>query len=437
MTDSTLDFHPPEEFRRIAAELETAGFQAWAVGGALRDELLGRARADWDLATDARPEEIQGVFRRTVPIGIDHGTVGVLDSAGTLYEVTTFRRDVETDGRHAVIEFADRIEDDLARRDFTINTIAWRPATGEVRDPFGGAEDLEARLLRAVGVAGDRFAEDYLRVLRGLRFVGRFDLEMEPQTAEALAAATPGLAGLSAERVREELMKVLTGPAPAATLALYADAGALEPWYHELAAVVSGPAWDLGIAALDELADHRPMLRLVRLLALTEDESESRRASADALMERLKFSNAARRRAAHLVEHYADLPGPTDSSARLREWLAECRPDAARDLFRLAFADARARGATETCRVLLFVWGRVHEELTGDRPLELADVAVSGDDLIEIGVPVGPMIGLFLDELHARVLEDPDLNERDALLEIGRELLHMTQTGDDAEGGAA
>ena len=437
MTDPMFEFHPPEEFRRIAAQLESAGFQAWAVGGAIRDELLGHVRADWDLATDARPEEVQAIFNRTVPIGIDHGTVGVLDRDGTLYEVTTFRRDVETDGRHAVVEFADRIDDDLARRDFTINAIAWRPATEEVRDPFGGAEDLEGRVLRAVGVPSDRFAEDYLRVLRGLRFVGRFDLEMEARTADALAAGTSGLGGLSAERVREELMKVLVGPAPAATLALYADVGALEPWYPELTAVASGSSWDLGLAAIDELAAHRPILRLVRLLALTADTAEGRRASGEVFMERLKFSNAIRRGVTHLLGCYGDLPGPVDSAARLREWLAACGPDAARDLFRFAFADARARGATETCRALLFVWVRVHEELVGNRPLLLADVAVRGDDLIAIGVPHGPMVGLFLDELHARILEDPDLNEPDALLDIAREMLQMTETGEDFAGGSA
>ena len=222
--------HPPEGLLAIADRLESAGFEAWAVGGAIRDAWHGADRADWDLATDARPDQVRGLFRRTVPLGLEHGTVGVIAPDGTLYEVTTFRRDVETDGRHAVVEFAGTIDEDLARRDFTINALAWRPATGEFRDPHSGIEDLERRTLRAVGDPAERFAEDYLRVLRGLRFAGRYALDLDPETRRALEAAVPGLGRLSAERVREELMKSLAGDGAGEILRLYADVGALDPW---------------------------------------------------------------------------------------------------------------------------------------------------------------------------------------------------------------
>ncbi len=167
-------FHPPDGFLAIAERLEAGGFEAWGVGGAIRDAHMGVDRADWDIATDARPAQVRGLFPRTVPLGIEHGTVGVIAGDGTMYEVTTFRRDVETDGRHAVVEFAESIDEDLSRRDFTINAVAWRPATGELRDPFRGLADLDRGVLRAVGDPEQRFAEDYLRVLRGLRFAGRY-----------------------------------------------------------------------------------------------------------------------------------------------------------------------------------------------------------------------------------------------------------------------
>src|SRR3954468_20785217 len=141
--------NPPPPVLEIARRLEADGHEAWCVGGAVRDAILGHPHLDWDLATAATPTQVQRLFRGTVPVGIDFGTVGVLDDAGIMHEVTTFRRDVQTDGRHAVVEFGASLEEDLARRDFTINAIAYGPDTRELRDPFHGRVDLEHRLVRA------------------------------------------------------------------------------------------------------------------------------------------------------------------------------------------------------------------------------------------------------------------------------------------------
>src|SRR5688572_4577675 len=160
--------HPlelPPEIIEIADTLERAGFEAWCVGGALRDALLGGHRDDVDLATNARPEDVQRIFPKTIPVGLKFGTVGVLDRRRQMHEVTTFRRDVTTDGRHAVVEYGATLEEDLARRDFTINAMAYRPRDALWRDPFGGALDLTAKVVRAVGVPEERFREDYLRIL--------------------------------------------------------------------------------------------------------------------------------------------------------------------------------------------------------------------------------------------------------------------------------
>lgn len=430
MSGKRGDFHPPAGFREVAETLESRGYEAWAVGGAVRDELLGHSRADWDLATDARPADLRRIFRRTVPIGIEHGTVGVVASDGIMYEVTTFRRDVETDGRHAVIEFADSIDEDLARRDFTINALAWRPMTDELRDPYGGVADLESGVLRAVGDPTRRFAEDYLRVLRGLRFAGRFELEIEPETGEALSAGVRRLGGLSAERVREELMKVLSGPRPAASLRLYGEHGALDLWYPEVAeASRADPAFELSLAAVEELPAHRPLLRLVRWWLPIGSDAEDRVERTRALTRRLKFSNADASRILHLMRHYEPPVSPTDSAAQIRCWLSEVGVSAARDLFRLRFAGARARRAIETMRLLAFTWRRVHQEQLGHPPLGLGELAIDGSDLLELGVDEGPAIGVLLDELHARVLEDPSVNEREILLEMARELMEIGHLG--------
>jgi tRNA nucleotidyltransferase (CCA-adding enzyme) len=157
----------------------------------VRDALLGHAHLDWDFATVATPAQVMGVFKRTVPVGVEFGTVGVFDSENTMHEVTTFRRDVNTDGRHAVVEFGASLDDDLARRDFTVNAIAYHPKTEELRDPFDGQLDLRRGLIRAVGTPGERMREDRLRALRGIRFASRFAFHIEPATWAAIVASAP------------------------------------------------------------------------------------------------------------------------------------------------------------------------------------------------------------------------------------------------------
>lgn len=436
MSGEEIQLSPPDGLLEVARGLESRGHEAWAVGGAVRDALAGSGRADWDLATDARPEEVQRIFRRTVPIGVEHGTVGVLASDDVMYEVTTFRLDVETDGRHAVVEYSDSIEEDLGRRDFTINALAWRPSTGDLRDPYGGREDLRHGVLRAVGDPARRFAEDYLRVLRGLRFAGRYRLEIDAATRQALASAAPRTEELSAERVREELVKVLSDREPSAALRLYHEHGVLDVWYPEVRrAAGEDPRWELDLGAVDAVAPTRPLVRLARWLVPVAADGEEREARGRELLERLKFSNRATERVAGLLRHYDRLPSPTDSDAQLRTWLSEVGAGRVRDLFRLHLAGVRTAGAGERGRMLVHLWRRVHAELLSGTPLDVTDLAVSGRDLLALGVEEGPYVGLLLDELHAQVLENPGLNNRDDLLELAEELMEVGALGGPAEAG--
>lgn len=440
-----MDLPVPDAVRRIADRLEDAGFETWAVGGAVRDSLLGLPPGDWDLATAARPKQVRKLFRRTVPIGVEHGTVGVLDEAGELHEVTTFRRDVETTGRHAVVEFAEHVDEDLARRDFTINAIAWHPGRRELRDPHGGRVDLDARVLRTVGDPAERFAEDYLRVLRALRFAGQFQLTIEDATWRAMPAAAPRLVELSGERVREELWKVFTGTRRASVaLSLYEASGALEvllPELHPLVDLRADPegdtVWAESLAAVDALPPSRPVLRLAALLhgvgmpaAKAPDlrgghrfvgHARLARRPVEAIMERLRASNADTDRVLRLVTLQDELFSPEAGGAIIRRWLRAVGPDLVPDLLRLRFALWRARNGRAPAPDLV-QRARMARAVLRTRPaLDTGDLAIGGADLKALGMRPGPEFGQVLRELLDEVIERPELNRRDTLLEMAKE----------------
>jgi tRNA nucleotidyltransferase (CCA-adding enzyme) len=429
-----LRLDAPDEVVWLVSTLENRGFDTWAVGGAVRDALRGVGSTDWDFATRASPTEVQRIFRRTVPLGLAHGTVGVLDRKGVMHEVTTFRKDVETDGRHAVIAFASRIEDDLARRDFTINALAWHPIRRELLDPFNGRADLAAGVLRTVGRADDRFAEDYLRVLRALRFAGRFGLRIEESTWVALCDAAPRVVDLSPERIREELLKVLADTAPPSrALRDYRRAGVWAAVAVEIEAVEGG-AWQATLDEVDALPPHDPWLRLAALLARVGQpparvgdpgpeiasgvrafDSEAERAVVRtvALLLRLRVSNAQLDRVTGWVAQGLR-PPDTESGPSRRRWLARVGPA------RLAgYADLwRCRheahpddfpDPSEAIRAL-------YREVEAEPPLDVGALAVSGRDLIAAGLRPSPRFGEILSELLEVVLDDPEQNTRASLL---------------------
>jgi len=447
-----LELHPPAYVRWAARTLEEAGYETWAVGGAIRNSLLDLPSGDWDLATRAPPPVVRRLFPRTIPVGIEHGTVGVLTRGGTLLEVTTFRRDVETFGRKAVVEFAETLDEDLSRRDFTVNAVAWHPLTGEVRDPFGGLRDLEAGVLRTVGDPGERFSEDYLRVLRALRFSGRFRFLIERGTWTALRAATERLEILSPERVREELMKVLTGdPIPSGALSLYRVSGVLDALYPEVAAVrachrdrTGEDLWTHSLLLADFLPGGRPLLRLAALfhgvgippgvsraeVAPTSPEGgrahrgdELGRERAAALMIRLRFSNAEIRTVTELIQAGLEAPVHLQRGPELRKWLHRVGPDHLPSLIRIWAAAARLDGLRrgEENKPVTKLARRLRRQLRSGAPIRSQDLAIDGRDLISLGLKPGPRFGEILDSLMEEVLEEPGLNRRADLLERVRE----------------
>ena len=391
----------PDEALDIARALDDAGHEVWCVGGAIRDALLGAALggttvppADIDFTTSARPEQVQALFgrKRTVDVGSKHGTIGVLDRRHVLHEVTTFRRDVTTDGRHAdVIHEGVTLEEDLARRDFTINAIAYHPFRREWRDPFGGAADLERGVVRAVGAPAERFREDYLRILRALRFAARFGFAIDPPTWEAARSAAAGLAELSAERVRDELFKGLrTARSIPQLVELWHEVGAAAIWLPELG---RASAADSGYSVADLNREPRDPVLLVALLCR----------DAGAVLKRLRASNAEIARA-HAVMQAPAEPGDA-TLVGVRRWLA-ATGHAADDLLALW----RLRHGTDA------PWSATVAEIRGrGDPLGRGDLALDGNDLLALGVPRGPRIGEVLDRLLDRVLQDPSLNTREQL----------------------
>jgi tRNA nucleotidyltransferase (CCA-adding enzyme) len=384
--------------REIAQVLEDAGHEAWCVGGALRDAILARPHADFDVATSASPEQVQQLFRRTVPVGLRFGTVGVLDAAGVLHEVTTFRRDVDTDGRHAEVRYGVSLDEDLARRDFTVNALAWHPLRGEWRDPYGGAADLARGVIRAVGDPAARFREDYLRVLRALRFAARLDFEIDPATWEAALEAAPGLTRLSAERVRDEWERGLQSARSLERFVrLWHEVGAAAVLLPELLPV-NAPA---AVALFRH--DRGPVRDPILLTALLCEAPA-------AVLERLRASNAEIARAAAIARGPAE-PAAADPVA-VRRWMAATGP-AADDLMS-AWESRQGREAPWVAQV-----AGIRER---HEPLGRGDLAVTGNDLVAAGVAPGPGLGRLIDRLVELVLADPSQNRRETLLARAKEL---------------
>lgn len=431
--------NPPIGVVEIAGRLEQAGFETWCVGGAVRDALLGETHLDWDLATAARPEQVRSLFKRTVPVGIEFGTVGVFDRAGVMHEVTTFRRDVNTDGRHAVVEFGASLDEDLARRDFTVNAIAYSPSSHRLHDPFGGRADLERRRIRAVGIAEDRMREDRLRALRAIRFAARFGFTIDDETWWAIVASAPHLGRLSAERVKQEIEKTMEQVAsPGLAFALWQRSGALESLVPALA-----PLSPVALATLDRIprpsARHpeRTMNRLAALFLDLGGRQAGRTARA------LRFSNNDADWIGAIAARWEELggemtraltaPTPPDD-ARVRVWVATIGRSRVAGFLRVAAARWSALRESEGASVsearVRSLYRRAVRSAFRD-PVDVRDLAIDGNDLVDAGIPPGPPVGKILRALLERVLVDPSLNKRDIVLALALEINRRLSSRDE------
>jgi tRNA nucleotidyltransferase (CCA-adding enzyme) len=415
----------------------------------VRDLLRGRPANDWDIATDARPKELLSIFPRAIPTGIDHGTVTVVKD-GRHYEVTTLRGEgTYTDGRRPDwVEFVDDITADLARRDFTVNAIALDPVDGKIIDPHHGRADLEAGLLRAVGNARERFAEDGLRVLRAARFVATLEMALEPATEEAIRPTLDTFRKVAHERVRDEWLKAMKARSPSRAFEVMRRTGILEVTCPELLLGVgmeqnrwhAYDVWRHGLECMDACAAD-PILRLAALLhdvgkPATRQWSDKTKdytfydhdrvgaEIAGPIAERMRFSNDERARIVALVRNHLFHYSSEWTDAAVRRWVRRVGLDRVEDLYVLNEADVRAKGRDfdADLEALASLKAHVARVLAEGAALSTRDLAISGHDLIrDLGVAPGPIIGKILDALLEAVLSDPAVNEREALLARARD----------------
>jgi tRNA nucleotidyltransferase (CCA-adding enzyme) len=423
------ELEAPREVVRIARTLEKAGYETWCVGGAVRDALLGHQHLDWDLATAAHPPEVIRLFARTVPVGIDFGTVGVLDRNGVMHEVTTYRRDVQTDGRHAIVEFGASLEEDLARRDYTINAIAFSPTRRELYDPFEGQHDLEKGIVRSVGDPAERMKEDRLRALRAFRFAARFDFVIESKTWDSIVESAPHLTRLSPERVKQEIEKTMEQVRlPSRAFRLWRDSGALAVLIPAL-----GGISDVQLEAVDHLRipglSGRPQRKIARLIGLFAVADPR---IVQETLKGLRFSNADVKWITSVVSAWNELApvmtrtltekdGPADVD--LRRWAAIAGRTRLASVLRLAdavwWAERNAGLPAPSKERIASVYRRAIRVAYRD-PVEVADLAIGGTDLQRLGLS-GPAVGMTLRKLLERVISDPAVNTRERLLALARD----------------
>ncbi len=439
----------PGEVELIISELEKKGFEAWAVGGCIRDSVLNRKPGDWDITTNAKPVEVKSIFKRTVDTGIQHGTVTVLIKDKS-FEVTTYRLDGKyEDSRHpSEVTFTADLVEDLKRRDFTINAMAYNSRAGLV-DAFGGVEDIKKRLIRAVGSPGERFKEDALRIMRAVRFSASLDFDIEEKTFEAIKKETGNLKKISAERVREELVKLIASSHPEKLLTL-SECGItsviLPEFDRELATEQNNQhhQYSVGIHTIeamkysvtfdDELTyDERVVLRLTMLLhdmgkpALkTTDEdgvdhfkghsAESVRLAGD-ILKRLKFDNATINRVTRLVKYHDHRK--ESSPANVRRTIVAVGKDLMPLWFKVRRCDVMGQSTYIREEKLKEIdsFEKVYRQVLRDGDcLSIAELKLNGNDLMENGVPAGRKVGQTLSAMLDAVLEDPSLNTREGLL---------------------
>lgn len=437
----SLEIEIPQGAAWVLEQLRDAGYEAYVVGGCVRDSLLHRMPDDWDITTSAKPEDTKRIFRRTVDTGIQHGTVTVMvDRTG--YEVTTYRIDGEyADGRHPEhVTFTASLLEDLKRRDFTINAMAYSPAEGLV-DEFDGIGDINRRVIRAVGDPVQRFTEDALRMMRAIRFSAQLDYQIDEDTREGIRLLAPNLQKVSAERIRVELEKLLLSEHPEELKEAY-ELGLLRQFLPELSECMecgqNNPHHCLSVGdhilCAVKAARRDKVLRLALLLhdiakpqVKTTDENgidhfhghAARSAAlADRILRDLKYDNQTREAAVRLIAWHDRNLG--DSLPEIRKSISELGEEWFLPLLEVKTSDVEAQSDYHREEKLgkIEYWRNAFEEIrrAGDC-LSLKNLAVSGKDLIAAGAAPGKEIGRILHEMLEEVLREPAHNTREYLLE--------------------
>ena len=427
----------------IIRGLKAQSFQAYLVGGCIRDALLGKAPEEWDITTSARPQQVAKLFKKVIPTGIEYGTVTILLDDGR-YEVTTFRADERyVDGRHpSNVVFTDDIHKDVSRRDFTINAIAFDPETEQLIDDFEGQKDMKDKTIRTVGSPADRFREDGLRPIRACRFAAQLDFEIDQATLEAIPKTLEIVKKVAPERVHDELVKMLSADRPSIGLEYMRQSGLLQLIMPELAAgfgVEQPPEfhpYDVYRHSLYS-CDAAPKNNLVvRLAALLHDIGKPSckegftfynhervgTEMAEQIMRRLKFSNDEIEKVKNLIINHMFDYSSQWSDAAVRRFIRRIGGlGNVKDLFLLREADAKAMKNVIGIDYLSELQRRIDKVVEEENALHVTDLKVDGNDVTQVlKIKPGPKVGQVLNNLLEKVLDDPKLNERETLLELIR-----------------
>lgn len=435
----------PEDVADIIEQLQKAGYEGYAVGGCIRDSILGRIPNDWDITTSALPRQVKALFPRTIDTGIQHGTVTVMRNH-TGYEVTTYRIDGEyEDARHPKeVTFTADLTEDLKRRDFTINAMAYNDRVGLV-DVFGGQEDLQKGVIRAVGDAKERFTEDALRMLRAVRFAAQLGYTIEENTQQAIKELAPNLQKISAERIQAELVKLVTSDHPEHMKVLYETGITTQilPQFDRMMATEQhNPhhCFGVGVHTIVAMQHIRPdkVLRLAMLFhdsgkpaCKTTDEkgidhfhghADRSCEIATTVLRELKFDNDTIHKVSMLVKYhdYKVIPQPK----YVRRALNKLGEDIFVMLPEVKRADVLAQSSFQReeklaeIEALMMVYEQVKEQ---EQCFLMKDLAVTGSDLIAAGFAPGPALGKCLKQLLDIVIDEPEKNQKEILLEIARE----------------
>ncbi|MDQ2913179.1 MAG: CCA tRNA nucleotidyltransferase [Chloroflexota bacterium] len=447
MTRTVPHIQVPADVERVVARLVAAGHEAYVVGGCVRDALRGVDPHDWDIATSATPDEIQKVFRHSLYLN-RFGTVVVRQGDHEI-EVTTYRVEADyADHRHpASVAFTDSLHEDLSRRDFSMNAMAWRPGIdgkpGELVDPFGGQRDLDSRIVRAVGEPRERFAEDALRMLRAVRFATLLGFTVDPRTADAIRESAPLADTLSGERIQQEMVKILSAPKPSVAFRMLSDLGLLAVFFKELEIAKTIPqdkavaqdVFEHSIVTADATPPDDLVLRLAGLLhdigkpATFADGHFHQHefvgeAMARDILRRWRFDKETVTRVTHLVRNHMFWYQSEWTPSAVRRFVRKVGLEDIPALFALRKADNIGSGArSPRMYALEALWERVQEEIRAASAFSLKDLLIDGNDVMaELGIPPGPRVGQILNELFERVTDDPNLNTREHLLKLAREI---------------
>ena len=426
----------PEIVSAFSSVFKQNGFEVYLVGGAVRDMIRGQVVEDFDFATNAKPEEVQNLFRRVIPTGIKHGTVVVL-YRGHSFEVTTYRIDgAYSDNRRPdTVHYTASLEEDLKRRDFTINALALDTLTGEVIDPHNGVSDIEAGIVRTVGDPRERFAEDALRMLRAIRFSCKLSFQIHRETLSAIPGEVFRMADVSAERIALELQRIMASATPSEAWRLIRATGMERYVLPELA--VPDDLFEHLIRSADCAPPERENLRWAALLHdIGKPETETvidgalhypgheeiSARLAEAALRRLKLPVNLISSVSHLVAHHMFGYEQSWSDGAVRRLVSRVGSENFSDLIALRLADHCGKGNGLGMPPYLRSLVSRYERIVQSRdPLTRSDLSINGNDLItECGLSPGPKIGIVLDELLQTCMDDPAQNERETLLKIAR-----------------